>query len=113
LNIKKRIILCYDGTWNWKDGNLDACGIRGWDTSGKKGAWKKGKPFVFDKVRKRLINAAKKNRLNLKGDWFELVVSVDGKRFDRLKFQRTRLMLALLLTTRLPRRVNLCLLRMI
>tara|TARA_B110000438_G_scaffold281032_1_gene306804 strand:- start:248 stop:430 length:183 start_codon:yes stop_codon:yes gene_type:complete len=26
----------------WKDGNLDACDIRGWDTSGKKGAWKKG-----------------------------------------------------------------------
>ncbi len=32
-----------------------------------------------------MISAAKKNRLNIKGDWFELVVSVDGKKFDRLK----------------------------
>jgi len=70
----------------WKDGNLDACDIRGWDTTGKKGAWKKGKPYTFDGIKKRLINTAKKNRLNIKGDWFELVASVDGKKFDRLKF---------------------------
>ena len=65
---------------------MDACDIRGWDTTGKKGAWKKGKPYTFDGIKKRLINTAKKNRLNIKGDWFELVASVDGKKFDRLKF---------------------------
>lgn len=72
----------------WKDGSLDPCSIMGWniehmDKNDPK-APRKDDEVVSNFIINRMIRLARKYKLVQEADWFELIVSTDGKAFEKL-----------------------------
>lgn len=93
VNRNERYKLTVARTQVWKDGKLDPCDILGWnllpsDRKGSKRPWEDGKPADLNLLEKKLVKAATKKRLVPEADWFELVMSLDGKNFIPLGFKK-------------------------
>ncbi|MDJ0834102.1 MAG: DUF2235 domain-containing protein [Gammaproteobacteria bacterium] len=67
----------------WKDGNLDACDIRGWNTVEKgktsKIPYQDGEKANLGSLKANVIRSANKYKLVKTADWFELVVKIYAK----------------------------------
>lgn len=71
----------------WKDGDLDPCDIRGWNTTkgaGAKPAYKDGDPIDPNKLKSALIKRAANKRMVKTSDWFELIVSCEKGNYKKL-----------------------------
>ncbi len=82
----------------WKDGNLDACDIRGWNTGGKgkpqKIPYQDGEKADLGSLKANVIRSATKYKLVKTADWFELVVKIltsEEKKDDLKGYQRLKI----------------------
>lgn len=76
----------------WKDGNLDPCGVLGWNLehegANAKLPWEDGHPVDLNALKESLIRRANSRKLVVDADWFELVAGVGGKEYSRLPFKK-------------------------
>jgi|GEM_PF-3146865 len=62
----------------WKDGGLDACDVRGWNTKKDKTPYENGRKADLGSLKSRMIKWAGNKKLVRGADWFELVAGVEA-----------------------------------
>ncbi len=71
----------------WKDGDLDPCGVLGWELDAPADAlkpWKEGKRHQFNSVQRAMIKAAQQKRVVREAPWFAILYAIDDDDFNPL-----------------------------